>query len=83
MPPMGIIPLIEKRTNLDVLTETVVHKILLAGLDGMVIAKGVEISGPHGDVIEIYAKVIILAAGASHSPQVPANSGIGSKAILE
>ena len=74
---------IERRTNLDVLTETVVHKSLLEGSDGNVIAEGVEISGPHGDVIEIYANEVVLAAGALQSPQVLENSGIGSKAILE
>lgn len=74
---------IERRPNLDVLTETYVYRILLEGSDGNVIAKGVEVSGPNGDVIEIYANDIILAAGALQSPQVLENSGIGSKAILE
>ena len=74
---------VESRPNLDVLTETYVHKILLEGPDGDVIAKGVEVSGPLGSVIEIYAHEVILAAGALQSPQVLENSGIGSKAILE
>ena len=74
---------IESRPNLDVLTETYVHKILLEGSDGDVIAKGVKVSDPLGSITKIYANEVILAAGALQSPQVLENSGIGSKAILE
>ena len=74
---------IESRPNLDVLTETYVHKILFEDSDDDVIAKGVEASGPQGNAFEIYANEIILAAGAVQSPQVLEISGIGSKAILE
>ena len=74
---------VERRPNLDVLSETYVNKMLLEGPDGDLIAKGVQVSDSHGDIIEIYANEVVLAAGALQSPQVLENSGIGSKAILE
>jgi choline dehydrogenase-like flavoprotein len=76
---------IEKRPNLDLLTETFVNKVLLQSSDnGIVEAKGVQICSKDGSVDEIYADdEVLLAAGALQSPQLLENSGIGSKEILQ
>jgi choline dehydrogenase-like flavoprotein len=74
---------IERRPNLDLLTETFVNKVLLQSSDNGVEAKGVQICSKDGSVDEIYAEEVILAAGALQSPQILENSGIGSKEILK
>ena len=74
---------IERRSNLDLLTEIYVSKILSEGTDGSVTAKGVQVADRNGTTHDIYGDTVILAAGALQSPQVLENSGIGAKAILE
>ena len=70
-------PNVAQRTNLDVLTEAMVTRIIL----NEDVASGVEFvkNGTH----IINAKEVILAAGALQSPQLLELSGIGSSEILE
>lgn len=75
-------PVIEKRANLDILTEAFVQKVLLEQSDE-VEAKGVRVSNSSSSTIDIYAGEVILAAGAFQSPLVLEYSGIGSGALLK
>ena len=72
----------ERRSNLHVLTETIVAKILHDGEDGDVTATGVEIVAKDGSVTQLFGREVILSAGAFQSPQVLERSGIGSREIL-
>ncbi|KAF7562294.1 hypothetical protein G7046_g1835 [Stylonectria norvegica] len=75
---------IENRENLQLLGETFVNRVMLEpSANGVLDAQGVEITGPGGDIIRIFADDIILAAGVFQSPIVLENSGIGSRKILE
>ncbi len=72
------------RSNLRILTEALVGKIVLQiSSNGPVVAKGVQFS-LDGQVQTVHAdKGVILAAGAFQSPQILELSGIGSRALLE
>jgi choline dehydrogenase-like flavoprotein len=77
-------PEVAQRSNLQVLTETLVEKILTKVVDGSVIATGVRVRTKDGAHHEILAgKEIILSAGAIQSPQILELSGIGQKALLK
>ncbi|KAL8800726.1 MAG: hypothetical protein Q9182_004969 [Xanthomendoza sp. 2 TL-2023] len=75
---------IADRPNLQVLTDTIVEKILLekSDMDG-VIAKGVMFR--HNGISQpcLALREVILCAGAIQSPQLLELSGIGSSEILE
>jgi choline dehydrogenase-like flavoprotein len=77
-------PEVETRPNLDLLTETFVIKVLLekSAADGFH-ATGVRVKDGKGQVNDIFAEQVILAAGALQSPVILEDSGIGSKAVLE
>lgn len=77
-------PEVAQRSNLRVLTETLVEKILTRIVDGSVIATGVRICTKDGAHHEILAgKEVILSASAIQSPQILELSGIGQKELLE
>ncbi|KAF1978065.1 putative aryl-alcohol dehydrogenase [Bimuria novae-zelandiae CBS 107.79] len=76
-------PDIERRPNLSLLNTTFVNRILLRESDGSLEAYGVEARAGDGSTYNIYAKSIILAAGAFQSPLILESSGIGSKHVLE
>ncbi len=66
------------RSNLRVLTGTLVHRILFNGER----AVGIEYAGTDGVVRAHAESEIILAAGAINSPQLLQLSGIGPAALL-
>ncbi|KAL8956625.1 MAG: hypothetical protein Q9183_006260 [Haloplaca sp. 2 TL-2023] len=74
---------ISGRPNLQMLTDTVVEKILLekSDTDG-VIARGVDIRQDGTPQSCIALREVILCAGAIQSPQLLELSGIGSSKIL-
>lgn len=71
------------RTNLEVITDSKVTKILLD--DG--VATGVLFEQKTENSTAVVAvkadKEVIIAAGAIHSPQILQQSGIGPRALLE
>jgi choline dehydrogenase-like flavoprotein len=77
-------PDVSKRSNLQVLTETFVEKILTKNVNGTVVATGVRVRTNDGAHHEITAsKEVILSAGAIQSPQILELSGIGQQSLLE
>lgn len=77
-------PEVAKRTNLQVLTETFVEKILTKIVDGSVVATGVRVRTKDSVPHEILtSKEVILSAGAIQSPQILELSGIGQRGLLE
>ena len=74
---------VESRSNLHVITETQVLKVLLSGKDGSVEAEGIEVRDKDGQIFDISAGEVILAAGSFQSPQILENSGIGLARILQ
>jgi choline dehydrogenase-like flavoprotein len=77
-------PEVAKRTNLVVLTETTVTKVILdTGASG-VVATGVEIITKDGQRKQLSAQSeVVLAAGAMQSSQILELSGIGNPEILQ
>lgn len=71
------------RPNLDVVTEVLVSKVVLDGLDGAVIAKGVQLQCRDGSSHEVKGSEVILSAGAFQSPQILELSGVGSRELLQ
>ncbi|MFV3308274.1 choline dehydrogenase [Pseudomonas sp. NY15181] len=70
---------VRSRENLDILTETLVKKILIVEKT----AKGVSLQ-TNGVSREVYAdKEIILCGGAFNSPQLLQLSGVGPRDVLE
>ncbi|ORZ14714.1 hypothetical protein BCR42DRAFT_417515 [Absidia repens] len=59
------------------LTETTVHQVLIRNGH----AHGVECTISDGQHVSIYARTIIMAAGALHTPQVLQKSGLENKHI--
>lgn len=75
---------VSKRSNLVVLTEAVVTKIIFDTTGKEVVATGVEITTKDGDRMTVSANQdVILAAGALQSPQILEISGVGGKDLLE
>lgn len=75
---------VAKRSNLQVLTEAFVEKILTTRNDGSVLANGVRVRTKDGVQHDIAAtNEVILCAGAIQSPLILELSGIGQKALLE
>jgi choline dehydrogenase-like flavoprotein len=75
---------VAKRPNLQVLTETMVEKILARDVDGAIVATGVSVRTNNGTKHDITAKKeVILSAGVFQSPQILELSGIGQKDMLE
>ncbi|KAI1825906.1 choline dehydrogenase [Xylaria intraflava] len=73
----------EPRSNVDLLTSTLVQKMLLRKTaSGAVEAYGVEVSDAKGDVSHIYGDEVILAAGTMQTPLILETSGIGSGELL-
>lgn len=74
---------IAKRPNLRVVTEALVHKVLLTKTNGTFQATGVEFTAKDGQTRQITADhQVVLAAGAVKTPQLLELSGIGNKDIL-
>ncbi|MDA0821025.1 MAG: GMC family oxidoreductase N-terminal domain-containing protein [Proteobacteria bacterium] len=71
------------RSNLTVMTNTHVHRVLVDLADGVKRAVGVEVSTAQGQR-EIFTarREVLLAAGAIGSPQVLQLSGIGPADVL-
>ena len=77
-------PEVAQRSNLQVLTETFVEKILTKIVGGSVVATAVEVRTKDGAHHELLAnKEVILSAGAIQSPQILELSGIGQKTLLQ
>ncbi|GKT51958.1 dehydrogenase citC [Colletotrichum spaethianum] len=77
-------PEIAKRSNLVVLTETLVKKIIFDNVEGDVSATGIQIVTKDGQEKTISANIeVVLSAGALHTPQLLELSGIGGRELLE
>ncbi|KXG51080.1 Glucose-methanol-choline oxidoreductase [Penicillium griseofulvum] len=78
-------PDVAARSNLRLLTETVVERILFKQEDGDVIATGVQVkSQGNADSYQITAKKeVVLCAGSLNSPQLLELSGIGGADLLQ
>jgi choline dehydrogenase-like flavoprotein len=76
---------VSERTNLTVLTEAHVNKVLVNKThDGSVVASGVLLVTKDGQTHDVLAKEeVILSAGALHSPKILELSGIGGRDLLE
>ncbi|KAG4442968.1 hypothetical protein IFR05_001581 [Cadophora sp. M221] len=75
---------ISSRTNLRVVTEALVSKILLEKKAGEVVATGVQFMSKSGEDISIKAdREVILSAGTMKSPQILELSGIGDSKLLK
>lgn len=75
---------ISERTNLKVLTQTTVQKIVFNDKKSPAMANGVEIIDVAGKTSVINAKrEVILAAGSIMTPKLLQLSGIGPKNVLE
>jgi len=73
-----------KRENITIKTEVTVDKLLLARVNGDLIATGVAVISKAGKKVEYQArKEVIVAAGAYCSPPILMRSGIGPKEELE
>lgn len=72
---------VSSRSNLRVVTEALVEKIMLQK-GSAVRATGVQFVSKTGERFNIDAKEVILSAGAIQSPQILELSGIGSPDIL-
>ncbi|KAF6785939.1 GMC oxidoreductase [Colletotrichum sojae] len=77
-------PDVAKRSNLVVVTESLVKKINFDTVDGDVSATGVQIVTQDGQEKTISARMeVILAAFALQTPQLLELSGVGDKNLLE
>lgn len=70
---------IKNRPNLHLRTRVLTQQLLFEGKKVV----GVEYQDRQGQVHKVYAKEVILCAGAVSSPQLLQLSGIGPKALLE
>lgn len=68
-----------RRTNLRVLTSARVTRVVFQGLRAL----GVEVLTPQGRLLAMAKREVILSAGAIHTPQILALSGVGSGLDLE
>lgn len=76
-------PIRKLRTNIDVVTEAIVTKIVLEDNRDSLKAVGVEYISNGTKVTMKASKEIILSAGAINSPKLLMQSGIGPKEYLE
>lgn len=78
-------PEVAKRTNLQILTEAQVDKVLLEKTSGeSVSAAGINFTTNDGQQHSVTAnEEVILSAGTLHSPKILELSGIGGKDLLE
>jgi choline dehydrogenase-like flavoprotein len=75
---------VQHRSNLTVMTDAQVSRVLIESRDGRRRATGVELRQSAGDGRRIGARrEVILAAGAIGSPQILQLSGIGSVRLLQ
>ncbi|KAJ4390760.1 hypothetical protein N0V93_004358 [Gnomoniopsis smithogilvyi] len=77
---------VRKRSNLTVITDTMVKRVILEPVDGSdeFFAKGVEVRSKDGSEKTILAAgEVVLAAGALQTPQILELSGIGDRKLLE
>jgi choline dehydrogenase-like flavoprotein len=76
-------PEVQKRTNLHVVTEALVERVLVEKTSKDVVATGVRFSSA-GKTFEVKAKKeVVLCAGAFQSPSILELSGIGDAALLQ
>ncbi|RAH41184.1 GMC family oxidoreductase [Aspergillus brunneoviolaceus CBS 621.78] len=77
-------PEVAQRPNLDLLTNTMVERVLLTEVEGEVVATGVQVRAKDGERQEIpAAREVILCAGSMNTPQLLELSGIGQRELLE
>ncbi|KAL6697066.1 hypothetical protein J3F84DRAFT_367931 [Trichoderma pleuroticola] len=75
---------IRQRSNLTVLTEAIVQKIIFQGQEPDVVATGIQVRGKDGSISTVKAqREVILAAGAIQSPQILEVSGVGGRKLLD
>ncbi|KAJ5767246.1 uncharacterized protein N7511_004862 [Penicillium nucicola] len=73
----------ENRSNLKIITNTRANKIIWGeDSDGLAVATGVVVTGPHGDETIYASKEVILSAGSLKSSALLELSGIGNPDIL-
>ncbi|KAF6822282.1 choline dehydrogenase [Colletotrichum musicola] len=72
------------RANLNIFVGHRVTKLVLAKVDGKVVAKGIELAeGPNSSTQTIIAgREVIVSAGALNSPKLLQLSGIGPSSVL-
>ena len=74
----------EQRSNLTIITEAQVTRLLLEGHGPNLAVRGVEYRNADGEVVDATArKEVVLSAGAVGSPQILLLTGIGPKDELE
>jgi choline dehydrogenase len=74
----------EQRTNLEVICEAQVTRVLVESIDGEHVATGVEFRTADGGTTTVTARrEVIVSAGAIGSPQILMLSGIGPRSELE
>ncbi len=66
------------RENLTIRPDTLAVRVLTERGSGGPRATGVEVRGPDGAVDVLDARLVVLCAGAIHTPGILARSGIGS-----
>jgi choline dehydrogenase-like flavoprotein len=71
------------RSNLTILPEAQVHKIIFSHQEGEIVASGVDFTS-YGTKYHVKAEhEVLLCAGSIQSPQLLELSGIGSRNVLE
>ena len=74
----------EQRTNLEVICDALVTRVLVESIDGEHVATGVEFRTADGGTRTVTARrEVIVSAGAIGSPQILMLSGIGPRSELE
>ncbi|XP_032519588.1 glucose dehydrogenase [FAD, quinone]-like [Danaus plexippus] len=76
-------PIRKLRTNIDIVSEALVTKILLEEKEDSLRAVGIEYYKNGTNVVVKAFKEIILSAGAINSPKILMQSGIGPREYLE
>ncbi len=67
-------------SRVNILSETLVHRITTAETDGKLVATGVDLVGGHHISA---AKEVVISAGVCHTPKILMLSGIGDRAVLK
>jgi len=74
---------VSNRSNLTVMTEVMVSRVLTERVDGTLRARGIELNDRAGRMHQAIAHgEVVLAAGSIGSPQILQLSGIGPGALL-